>query len=104
LRISIELVKLIDSAISIFMRFVMLDKHHRNIIAFLRIGHINDRFGAGLQTHRAEQGRPPFAAMRDPVLPLPSGGSAPDCPGNSIRFYADLTKLSGCDRYISAKE
>src|SRR6266851_4761509 len=51
-RIGVELVELVAGAVAILARLVMLDQHHRDIVAFLRIGEIDDRLGARRQHHR----------------------------------------------------
>src|SRR5262249_36257530 len=50
--IGIDLLELIDRALVIFRGLVMLDQHHGDVVTFLRIGHVHDRAGAGLEIHR----------------------------------------------------
>ena len=42
MRIVSELLELVDSALGILGCLVMLDQHHRDVIAFLRVGHADD--------------------------------------------------------------
>ena len=50
-RIIVELVELIDRAVVVFAGPVMLDQHHRNVVALLRVGDIDDRPRARLEQH-----------------------------------------------------
>src|SRR5690606_25640543 len=47
----VELAELIHGAVVVFARLVVLDQHHRNVVAFLGIGNIDDRVGARLEDH-----------------------------------------------------
>src|SRR5262249_24215716 len=38
-----ELRELINGAVGVFGRLVMLDEHHGNVVAFLRVGYVDDR-------------------------------------------------------------
>jgi len=48
-RVIIELLKLIDRPIVVFAGLMMLDQHHRHVVAFLCVGKVDDRPGAGLE-------------------------------------------------------
>ena len=52
LRIVVDLIELVGCADEILARRVMLDQHHRHVVAFLGIGDVDDRIGAGLEDHR----------------------------------------------------
>src|SRR5580693_9892371 len=50
--IGIDLLELIECAVGIFRRLVVLDQHHGDVVAFLRIGQVDDRLAAGFQPYR----------------------------------------------------
>src|SRR5580698_3645973 len=50
--IGIDLLELVERAVGIFRRLVVLDQHHGDVVAFLRIGHVHDRLAAGFQPYR----------------------------------------------------
>src|SRR5215813_2569752 len=52
LGVGVDLFELIDGAIVEFRRLVVLDQHHGDVVAFLRVGHTDDRLAASLQPHR----------------------------------------------------
>jgi hypothetical protein len=45
-RIGVNLFELIERAVAIFRRLMMLDEHHGNVITLLRVRYTQDRFGA----------------------------------------------------------
>src|ERR1700760_1494438 len=50
-RVLIDLLELVERAILIFGRLVMLDQHHGDVVALLRIGNVDDRRRLGLQPY-----------------------------------------------------
>src|ERR1700733_13185223 len=50
--IRIDLLELVERAILIFRRLVMLDQHHGDVVALLRVGNIDDRRRGGLEPDR----------------------------------------------------
>jgi hypothetical protein len=46
------LLELVERAVAVFRRLVVLDQHHGNVVAFLGVGQIEYRLGARLQPHR----------------------------------------------------
>ena len=52
-RVAVQLLQLVDRAVEIFRGLMMLDQHHRDVVAFLRVGQVDDRLAAArLQPHR----------------------------------------------------
>ena len=52
LGIGVDLLELIHRAVVVFRRLVMLDQHHRHVVAFLGVGNVDDRLAPRLQPHR----------------------------------------------------
>src|SRR6476661_2142441 len=48
----VDLLELIHGALVELARLVMLDQHHRDVVAFLRVGNVEDRLAARLHPHR----------------------------------------------------
>ena len=45
LRVGVQLLELIDGPVLVFRGCVMLDQHHRHVVAFLRVRHADERTG-----------------------------------------------------------
>src|SRR3954453_17527874 len=65
--VAVKLLELVDGAVAVFARLVMLDQHHRDIVAFLRVRDVDDRSAARLQHDRLVVGHP-VAAVIIPLL------------------------------------
>ena len=50
--VRVDLLELVARALEIFARRMMLDQHHGDVVAFLRVGHVEDAPAARLQPHR----------------------------------------------------
>ena len=52
LGVLVDLLELIHRALVELVRLVMLNQHHRDVVAFLRVGNVDDRLAAGLEPDR----------------------------------------------------
>src|SRR5262249_33466790 len=50
--ILVDLLELVHGALVELARLVMLDQHHRDVVAFLRVGNVEDRLAARLHPYR----------------------------------------------------
>ena len=78
--VGVDLLELIDGAVVILRRLVMLDQHHRHVVAFLGVGDVDDRLAARLQPHRLVVEHPVgdvvVAVLLEQVGRLPGLGQA----------------------------
>ena len=51
-RVGVQLLELIDGAVPVFRGFVMLNQHHRDVVAFLRVRHAHEGTAARVQHNR----------------------------------------------------
>jgi hypothetical protein len=48
-RVAVQLLELVDRPVVVFAGLVVLDQHHRDVVAFLRVRNADDRLGPGLE-------------------------------------------------------